>query len=72
MRYHSLKIFFFVLFISVQFQAQERPVLDIMLTNYEYPFPVQFLSLKSQNKDIKRKKLSQEEIKKEEKNRERK
>ncbi len=53
MRYHSLKIFFFVLFISVQFQAQERPVLDIMLTNYEYPFPVQFLPLKSQNKDIK-------------------
>jgi len=53
MRYHSLKVFFFVVFISVQFQAQERPVLDIMLTNYQYPFSVQFLPLKGQNKDIK-------------------
>lgn len=31
----------------------ERPVLDIMLTNYEYPFPVQFIELKSQQQELK-------------------
>lgn len=30
-----------------------RPVLDIMLTNYEYPYDVHYLNLKSQNDDLK-------------------
>lgn len=33
--------------------AQDRPVLDIMLTNYEYPFEVHFMEFKSQNQDLK-------------------
>lgn len=33
--------------------SQERPVLDIMLTNYEYPYEVHFLEFNSQNHDLK-------------------
>ena len=33
--------------------AQERPVLDIMLSNYEYPFKVHFQNIKSQNQELK-------------------
>lgn len=34
--------------------AQEnKPVLDIMLTNYGYPFPVDFMAFQSQGKDLK-------------------
>jgi pimeloyl-ACP methyl ester carboxylesterase len=46
---------FLILILSVSFlSAQEnRPVLDIMLTNYEYPYPVHFLNFKSQNQDLK-------------------
>ncbi len=40
-------------FISNFGKSQQRPVLDIMLTNYQYPFEVHFLELKSQNKDLK-------------------
>lgn len=32
--------------------AQERPVLDIMLTNYEYPFQVKYFHLNSQQQDL--------------------
>ncbi|WP_379965451.1 alpha/beta fold hydrolase [Epilithonimonas sp. UC225_85] len=44
-----------ILILSVNFiSAQEnRPVLDIMLTNYDYPYKVDFLNLKSQNQDLK-------------------
>lgn len=35
------------------FAQTERPVLDIMLTNYEYPFEVHYLNLKSQDQDLK-------------------
>lgn len=44
-----------LLFLTVsQFgHAQDRPVLDSMLTNYEYPFPVHFINLKSQGQDLK-------------------
>ena len=43
-----------VLFLSINLSAQEnRPVLDIMLTNYKYPYEVSFLYLKSQNQDLK-------------------
>lgn len=33
-------------------RAQERPVLDIMLTNYQYPFDVKYFSFNSQNQDF--------------------
>lgn len=33
--------------------AQERPVLDITLTNYEYPYQVHYLDLKSQGQNLK-------------------
>jgi len=43
-----------LLFLSIYLSAQEnRPVLDIMLTNYKYPYEVSFLNLKSQNQDLK-------------------
>jgi pimeloyl-ACP methyl ester carboxylesterase len=43
-----------LLFLSIQLSAQEnRPVLDIMLTNYKYPYEVSFLNFKSQNQDLK-------------------
>lgn len=43
-----------LLFLSIHLSAQEnRPVLDIMLTNYKYPYEVSFLNLKSQNQDLK-------------------
>lgn len=35
------------------FLAQERPVLDIMLKNYNYPFDVHFINFNSQNQDMK-------------------
>jgi len=42
------------LFLSIQLSAQENtPVLDIMLTNYKYPYEVSFLNFKSQNQDLK-------------------
>ncbi|MBK5648622.1 MAG: alpha/beta hydrolase [Acinetobacter sp.] len=51
-----MKKFFALTFfiISVLLLSQEkRPVPDIMLTNYQYPYPVQFLDFKSQNQDLK-------------------
>ena len=48
-----LKIFVVILFYIGTIQAQERPVLDIMLTNYEYPYNVHFYNFKSQNQDLK-------------------
>lgn len=51
-----MKKFFALIFfiISVLLLSQEkRPVPDIMLTNYQYPYPVQFLDFKSQNQDLK-------------------
>ena len=47
-----IKIIAFLI-LSINLSAQEnRPVLDIMLTNYEYPYKVNFLNLKSQNQDL--------------------
>lgn len=51
-----MKKFFALTFfiISVLLLSQEkRAVPDIMLTNYQYPYPVQFLDFKSQNQDLK-------------------
>lgn len=41
-----------LLFIFNSGLAQQRPVPDITLTNYEYPFEVHFLDLKSQNQHL--------------------
>ena len=47
-----IKIIAFLI-LSINLSAQEnRPVLDIMLTNYEYPYKVNFLNLKSQYQDL--------------------
>lgn len=45
----------FVLVLSFQYAMTQtdRPVLDIMLTNYTYPFEVHYLDFKSQNKELK-------------------
>lgn len=41
-----------VLLFHAAFAQTDRPVLDIMLSNYQYPFPVHYLKLKSQEKDL--------------------
>jgi len=48
------KIFFLItLFtISLSAKSQERPVLDILLTNYQYPYKVNHLSFESQGKNL--------------------
>lgn len=51
MKKFSTLLLLLVMTASVFAQAG-RPVLDIMLTNYEYPYPVNFLSLKSQGQDL--------------------
>lgn len=52
MKKYSLIFLLLLLFRGVIAQT-ERPVLDIMLTNYTYPFEVYFMNLKSQQKDLK-------------------
>lgn len=47
----AIKLLF--IFISISMWSQERPVLDIMLTNYQYPYEVHFIQFKSQNQDLK-------------------
>ena len=46
-----LAILFFAF--NVLSAQENRPVLDIMLTNYKYPNEVSFLNFKSQNQDLK-------------------
>src|SRR5690554_815169 len=48
------KIFFLITFFltSLTAKSQERPVLDILLTNYEYPYKVNYLSFESQGKNL--------------------
>lgn len=43
----------FLFAVTNAFAQTERPVLDILLTNYTYPFKVHFLDLKSQGQDLK-------------------
>ena len=47
------KIIAFTLLPWFSLQAQDRPVLDIMLNNYDYPFPVHYLNFESQNQNLK-------------------
>ena len=44
---------FLLLIFCMAFGQDQRPVLDIMLTNYQYPYDVHFLNFKSQNQDLK-------------------
>lgn len=44
---------FLLLIFCIAFGQDQRPVLDIMLTNYQYPYDVHFLNFKSQNQDLK-------------------
>lgn len=45
-------ILLFAVTLNVTF-SQQRPQLDIMLTNYDYPFAVNFLDINSQNQNLK-------------------
>ena len=47
-----LSCFLFLISITL-FGQKDRPVLDIMLTNYQYPYNVAFHQLHSQNQDLK-------------------
>lgn len=51
MRLNGFLLLLFVAFHSAWAQ-NERPVLDIMLTNYQYPFEVKYFNLTSQNKEL--------------------
>ncbi len=46
-------IIFLLTILPLLSNAQERPVLDIMLTNYEYPFNVEFFHFESQQQELK-------------------
>lgn len=51
-----MKKFFALAFLitsTLLFSQEKRPVLDIMLTNYKYPYSVQFHDFKNQNQDLK-------------------
>lgn len=51
-----MKKFFALAFLitsTLLFSQEIRPVLDIMLTNYKYPYSVQFHDFKNQNQDLK-------------------
>lgn len=50
----NLVLFLFVGLFSTAVKAQaDRPVLDIMLTNYEYPYEVRYMNLNNQGEDLK-------------------
>lgn len=54
--YLMKKLFVFYLFLAVAFAMtaqNDRPVLDIMLTNYTYPYPVEFYTFESQGQSLK-------------------
>ena len=44
---------FFLLTAHGVFSQTTRPVLDVNLSNYEYPYPVSYFAFKSQNEDLK-------------------
>ncbi|HLW09115.1 MAG TPA: alpha/beta hydrolase [Fermentimonas sp.] len=46
-------LFISYLVLSLHVKSQERPVLDIMLTNYKYPFEVTYFHFNSQQQDLK-------------------
>ncbi|MBB4035474.1 pimeloyl-ACP methyl ester carboxylesterase [Dysgonomonas hofstadii] len=49
-----LSVFFLLLFVSTRIFAQDnKPVLDITLSNYQYPYEVHYLDFESQGKQLK-------------------
>src|SRR5690606_11472177 len=52
MKQYSFLILFFAMF-QTAFSQTQRPVLDIMLMNYEYPFDVHYLDLHNQSQQLK-------------------
>ena len=53
MKKNCLILLLFTLLSHSSMAQKQRPVLDIMLTNYTYPFEVHFMNLKSQNQEFK-------------------
>lgn len=53
MKKNCLILLLFTLLSHSSMAQKQRPVLDIMLTNYTYPYEVHFLNFKSQNQDLK-------------------
>lgn len=51
--YRFLFIILFLIVTNVQIKAQERKILDIELSNYDYPYPVQFYHFTNQNQTLK-------------------
>lgn len=49
----KLTLLFLLTFVINGLFAQNRPVLDIMLTNYKYPFKVHYIEFNSQNQSLK-------------------
>jgi len=49
----KLFLFIAIIIFNLSFAQDRRPVLDITLSNYQYPFNVHYLHLKSQNQDLK-------------------
>ena len=45
-------LYLYLLLIAATSYSQQRPVLDIMLTNYQYPYEVSYYNFKSQQQDI--------------------
>ena len=45
-------LYLYLLLIAATSYSQQRPVLDIMLTNYHYPYDVSYYNFKSQHQDI--------------------
>ena len=45
-------LYIYLLLIAATSYSQQRPVLDIMLTNYQYPYEVSYYNFKSQQQDI--------------------
>ena len=45
-------LYIYLLLIAATSYSQQRPVLDIMLTNYHYPYDVSYYNFKSQHQDI--------------------
>lgn len=49
----KLLLFIAIIIFNLSFAQDRRPVLDITLSNYQYPFKVHYLHLESQNQDLK-------------------
>lgn len=51
-RTHKILCFPILFLVCLSVKAQDRPILDILLSNYDYPFEVSRLSFESQGNDL--------------------